>query len=137
MMKEGKLKDAKDVSQLLKAEFADIIQEMLEAGMDEHLGYSKYDYKNKETTNSRNGKRKKTVRSDSGELDIEVPRDRDGECEPLIVKKNQRDISSIEDQVLSMYAKGMTFRDIQEHLNNLYGFDASPTLISRITSTYL
>lgn len=137
MMKEGKLKDAKDVHEMLKTEFADVIQEMLEAEMDEHLGYSKYDYKNKQTTNSRNGRRKKQVRSDLGEFDVDVPRDREGEFEPAIVKKNQRDISSIEDQVLSMYAKGMTVRDIQDHLHNLYGIDASPTLISRITDKIL
>jgi transposase-like protein len=75
----------------------------------------------------------KKVRSDYGEINIDVPRDRTGEFEPIIVKKNQRDISGIDDQVISMYAKGMTIRDIQEHLNNLYGIEVSPTLISQIT----
>jgi len=73
------------------------------------------------------------VRSDYGEISLDVPRDRTGEFEPIIVKKNQRDVSGIDDQVISMYAKGMTIRDIQEHLNNLYGIEVSPTLISQIT----
>jgi transposase-like protein len=132
-MKDGQLKDVNDIQSLLKEQLKDIMQEMLEAELDHELGYSKYDYKNKETTNSRNGSRSKKVRSDYGEVELEVPRDRNGEFEPVIVKKNQRDISSIDDQVISMYSKGMTVRDIQEHLHNLYGLDVSPTMISQIT----
>ncbi|OWZ82614.1 IS256 family transposase, partial [Natranaerobius trueperi] len=116
-----------------KEQFGELIEEMLESELDHELGYSKYDYREKETTNSRNGKREKQLRSNYGNIEIEVPRDREGEFEPQIVKKNQRDISSIDDQVLSMYAKGMTVRDIQAHLQDLYGVDASPTLISGIT----
>jgi len=133
LMKDGQLKDVNDIQSLLKEQLKDIMQEMLEAELDHELGYSKYDYKNKETTNSRNGSRSKKVRSDYGEVELEVPRDRNGEFEPIIVKKNQRDISSIDDQVISMYSKGMTVRDIQEHLHNLYGLDVSPTMISQIT----
>lgn len=81
---------------------------MLEAEMDEKLGYSKYDYQNKETDDSRNGYSKKTVISSMGPIELDVPRDRKSEFEPKIVKKNQTDVSNIEDQVLSMYAKGMT-----------------------------
>lgn len=133
LMKEGKLKDISDIQSLLKAQFKDLIEEMLEGEIEHELGYSKYDYKNKDTFNSRNGKRSKKVKSDYGEIEIEVPRDRTGEFEPKIVKKNQRDVSSIDDQVLSMYAKGMSVRDIQDHLNNLYGIEVSPTMISNIT----
>ncbi|GAB6084777.1 IS256 family transposase [Alkaliphilus crotonatoxidans] len=133
LMKEGKLKDISDVQSLLKEQFKDLIEEMLEAELDHELGYSKYDFKNKDTDNARNGKRSKKVRSDYGEVEIEVPRDRIGEFEPTIVKKNQRDVSSIDDQVISMYAKGMTVRDIQDHLQNLYGIDVSPAMISQIT----
>ena len=68
----------------------------------------------------------KTVKSNYGKVDLDVPRDRNGEFEPLVVKKNQTDISSIEDQVLSMYAKGMSTRDIERHVENLYGIDTSP-----------
>ncbi len=133
LMKEGKLKDISDIQSLLKEQFKDLIEEMLEAELDPELGYSKYDFKNKDTENARNGKRSKKVRSDYGEIEIEVPRDRGGEFEPTIVRKNQRDVSSIDDQVISMYAKGMTVRDIQNHLENLYGIDVSPTMISQIT----
>ncbi len=92
--------------------------------MDEHLGYSKYDYKNKETDDSRNGYSRKTVASSRGSIKLDVPRDRKSEFEPQIVKKNQTDVSNIEDQVLSMYAKGMTTRDITAHLRDLYGVEA-------------
>jgi len=137
LLKEHKVKDAKDIQEVLKKLFGDALAEMLEAELENELGYSKYDYKNKETPNSRNGHSKKTLRSDYGKLDIDVPRDREGQFEPKIVKKNQTDISSIEDQVLSMYAKGMTTRDIKTHLYDLYGIDSSPELISRITDKIL
>lgn len=133
LIKETKPTSAKDVQETLKDLFADTLKEMLEAELDDHLGYSKYDYKNKSTTNSRNGRNSKRVLSDLGEFDLTVPRDREGSFEPQVVKKNQTDISGIEDQVIGMYAKGMTTRDIATHLENIYGFEASPTLISGIT----
>jgi putative transposase len=133
LIKEYNLKDPKDIQEMLKKLFGDTLQEMLEAELDHELGYTKYDYKNKTTDNSRNGYSSKTVKSNYGKVDIDVPRDRNGEFEPAVVKKNQTDISSIEDQVLSMYAKGMSTRDIERHLEGLYGMDVSPELISRIT----
>jgi putative transposase len=137
LIKQYNLKDTKDIKNMLKDLFGSTIQEMLEAELEEDLGYSKYDYKNKETSNSRNGHSVKTLKSDHGKIDIKVPRDREGEFSPKIVKKNQTDVSSIEDQVLSMYAKGMTVRDIKTHLSDLYGIDSSPELISRITDKIL
>lgn len=137
MIKHYGIKDAKDIHEALKDMFSETIQEMLEAELDEHLGYSKYDYKNKETTNSRNGKRSKKILSDLGEFEIEVPRDRDGDFEPMVVKNHQRSVSGIEDQVIGMYAKGMTTRDIAAQLEKIYGIDASPTLISKITDKIL
>lgn len=137
LMKAGQLTDVKDIQTLLKEQFKDIMQEMLEAELDYELGYSKYDYKNKETDNSRNGARSKTVRSDYGDITLDVPRDRKSEFEPIIVKKNERDVSSIDDQVMSMYAKGMTTRDITKHLQQLYGIDVSPTMISQIIDKIL
>ncbi|MCY6485443.1 IS256 family transposase [Clostridium aestuarii] len=134
LIKETKPTSAKDVQQTLKELFSDTLKEMLEAELDDHLGYSKYDYKNKNTTNSRNGRSSKKVLSDLGEFDLTVPRDREGSFEPQVVKKNQTDVSGIEDQVISMYAKGMTTRDIATHLENIYSFQASPTLISGITN---
>jgi putative transposase len=137
LIKKYNLKDTTDIKNMLKDLFGDTIQEMLEAELEEELGYSKYDYKNKKTVNSRNGYSKKNLKSDHGNIGIKVPRDREGEFSPRIVAKNSRDVSSIEDQVLSMYAKGMTTRDIKTHIEDLYGIDASPELISRITDKIL
>jgi len=132
-----KPEDTDDVHSMLKDLLGDTLQGMMEAELEDDLGYSKYDYKNKETDNRRNGFSKKTVTSSMGELTLDVPRDRDGDFEPQIVKKHQTDISSIEDQVLSMYAKGMTTRDITGHLQSVYGVDASPTMISKMTDRIL
>lgn len=137
LMKEGKLKDATDIQELLKRMFGDLLEEMLEAEIDDELGYSKYDYKNKQTTNSRNGKRSKKVKTTYGELDVAVPRDRENEFEPQVIKKNQKDISDIEERILSMYAKGMTTQDIEQHIQEIYGFNASHGLISGITDKIL
>ena len=130
-------KDAQDIQEMLKDLLGETLQGMLEAEMDDHLGYSKYDYKNKETDDSRNGYSPKTVTSSMGTIDLDIPRDRKGEFEPQIVKKNQTDISNIEDQVLSMYAKGMTTRDISTHLRDVYGVEASAEMISRMTDRIL
>ena len=129
--------DAGDVQDMLKDLLGDTLQGMLEAEMDEQLGYSKYDYKNKSTTDSRNGYSKKTVTSSVGDIELDIPRDRNGEFEPQVVKKNQTDISNIEDQVLSMYAKGMTTRDISAHLRDVYGVEASAEMISHMTDRIL
>lgn len=130
-------KDARDVQEMLKDLLGDALQGMLEAEMDDHLGYSKYDYQNKETSDSRNGFSKKTVTSSMGPITLDIPRDREGSFEPQAVKKNESDISSIEDQVLSMYAKGMTTRDIRDHLQGVYGVDASAEMISHMTDRIL
>lgn len=132
-----KPEDAGDVHSMLKDLLGDTLQGMLEGELEEDLGYSKYDYKNKETENRRNGYSKKTVTSSMGDISLDIPRDRDGEFEPQIIKKHQTDISSIEDQVLSMYAKGMTTRDITEHLQSVYGVEASPAMISKMTDRIL
>jgi len=129
--------DANDVQEMLKDLLGDTLQGMLEAKMDQKLGYSKYDYQNKATDDSRNGYSKKTVTSSLGEIDLDIPRDRKDEFEPQIVRKNQTDISNIEDQVLSMYAKGMTTRDISAHLKSVYGVDASAEMISHMTDRIL
>jgi len=133
-IKENNMKSVDDVQSALKDLFADTLQEMLEAEIESSLGYAKHDMKNKKTTNSRNGYSKKRVRSEYGEVDIQVPRDREGEFEPTIVKKHQSNVTGIEDQILSMYAKGISTRDIQDHLHQLYGIEVSPTLISNVTN---
>ncbi|WP_152960116.1 IS256 family transposase [Bacillus sp. FJAT-27238] len=133
-IKEKNMKSVDDVQSALKDLFAETIQEMLEAEMESSLGYAKHDMKNKRTTNSRNGYSKKTVRSEYGEVDIQIPRDREGEFEPAIVKKHQSNVTGIEDQILALYAKGVSTRDIQDHLQQLYGIEVSPTLISNVTN---
>lgn len=137
LLEHYKPNDVQDVQDMLKDLLGDTLQGMLEAEMDQKLGYSKYDYQNKETDDSRNGYSKKTVTSSMGAIDLDIPRDRKGEFEPQIVKKNQTDISNIEDQVLSMYAKGMTTRDISTHLWDVYGVEASAEMISHMTDRIL
>lgn len=137
LLSHYKPEDAQDVQAMLRDLLGDTIQQMLEAEMDDYLGYSKYDYKNKQTDDSRNGYSSKTVTSSVGDIPIDVPRDRKGDFEPQSVKKKQTDISNIEDQVLSMYAKGMTTRDISAHLRSIYGVDASAEMISRMTDRIL
>ncbi|RJE90439.1 IS256 family transposase [Paenibacillus sp. 1011MAR3C5] len=133
-IKENNLVTAKDAQDALKEPFAETIQEMLEAEMDTHLGYEKHDVKVKSTPNSRNGKSKKTVVSEYGEQEITVPRDRLSEFEPIVVKKHQSNVTGIEDQIIALYAKGVSTREIQDHLQNMYGIEVSPTLISNVTN---
>jgi len=137
LIEHYKPESAQDVQDMLKDLLGDTLQGLLETELDAELGYSKYDYANKETDNSRNGYSKKNVVSSMGEISLDIPRDRLNEFEPQIVKKNQTDISNIEDQVLSMYAKGMTTRDISDHLKTVYGVDASAEMISKMTDRIL
>lgn len=133
-IKENNLKTADDAQQALKDLFKDTIQEMLEAELETDLGYSKSEKTGTSDQNRRNGHSTKTVRSEYGELDLTVPRDRIGTFEPMVVKKHQKNVTGIEDQILSLYAKGVSTREIQDHLQNLYGIEVSPTLISNVTA---
>ena len=134
LIKERNLKTTDDISTMLKDLFSETIQEMMEAELDTTLGYGKNETTQKTGGNRRNGHTKKTITSEYGESEIQVPRDREGEHEPIIVKKHQKNLTGIEDQIIAMYSKGMTVRDIQDHLNQLYGVDISPTLISNVTN---
>lgn len=136
-IKDNNLKSAEDVQAALKDLFASTLQEMLDAELETHLGYAKHDVKNKKTDNSRNGYSRKTLTSEYGDVEISVPRDRKGEFEPEIVKKHQTNTAGIEEQIIAMYARGMSTRDIQSHLHQLYGLEVSPTLISNITDKLL
>jgi transposase-like protein len=138
ILKENDLKDGKSIADFLKNSFGSFIQEALEAEMDNELGYSKYDYKEKEGINSRNGHHKKNLRSDFGNVEIEVPQDTQGEFEPVIVPKHSRDINpTINDAIISMYAKGMSTPDINSHLQRIYGIEISAETVSRITDKVL
>jgi putative transposase len=117
----------------IKKLLAQSLEQMLESELTEHLGYEKHSPTGRNTGNSRNGKTYKTLKNDNGEIEITVPRDRNGEFDPIIVKKYERTIGPIEDKIISMYAKGMTTRDIQSHIQEMYGLDVSATLVSNIT----
>jgi transposase-like protein len=133
-IKENNLQSAEDVQNALKDIFADTLQEMLEAEMDTSLGYEKNDDENKETENRRNGHSQKTIRSEYGDVVLQIPRDRESEFDPIVVKKHQKNETGIEDQIIALYAKGVSTREIQDHLQRLYGIEASPTLISNVTN---
>ena len=107
---------------------------MLEGELDTELGYPKNGVKPEKAYNRRNGHTSKKGRSSYGELELSVPRDREGEFEPAVVKKRQKEVAGIEEQIIALYAKGVSVRDIQAHLNQLYGVEVSPTLISNVTN---
>jgi len=122
---------------LLKNLTKRLMERLLEAEMTNHLGYMKHAIEGNNTGNSRNGKTKKTVKTGNGEVQIVVPRDREGEFEPILVEKRQSRLAGLDDNILSLYAKGMTVRDIQAHMEELYGAAISRDLISTITDSVL
>ena len=127
-----------DINDLFKDMIGAFLENGLEGELDDHLGYTKYDYRNKSTDNCRNGTSSKKLKSSYGEIDIDVPRDRKAEFEPELVKKQQTSISGdIEEKIISMYAKGMTTSDIESHIKEIYGLSVSDSTISRITDKIL
>ena len=127
-----------DIQNLFKETIAEFTENGLEAELDEDLDYSKYDYKNKATDNSRNGHSSKNLRTSFGDVEVSVPRDRKGEFEPQLLKKNQASISQdIEEKSLSMDAKGMTAGDIEVHIQDIYGLAVSDTTVRQITDKIL
>jgi len=119
------------IKKLLKSS----LENMLESELTEHLGYPKHSSIGNNSGNSRNGKTTKTIKSDEGQIEIKIPRDRNSTFDPVVVKKYEKTIGPIEDKIISMYAKGMTTRDIQSHVEEIYGLDFSATTISRITDS--
>ena len=130
-------KSTGDIQELLRSLFAGTIEQILEAEMEEHLGYEKHSITGNNSGNSRNGYQRKTVQSEYGESEIAVPRDRKGNFEPHILGKRQTRTDEIEDKVIAMYAKGMTTRDIEDSVREIYGAEVSASLISRITDKIL
>jgi putative transposase len=114
-----------------------MVERALEGEMTDHLGYEPHAPEGRNSGNSRNGKGTKTVQTDSGEVEIEVPRDRTGEFDPQLVKKRQRRLPGFDEKVIALYARGMTTREIQGHLEELYGVEVSPSLISNVTDAVL
>lgn len=118
---------------LLKQLTKRLLERAMQAEMTDHLGYDKHAPAGKNSGNSRNGTSKKTVTGEFGNLDISVPRDRNSTFEPIIIPKGESRFTGFDDKIISMYARGMTTRDIQGHLQEIYGVDVSPTLISQVT----
>src|SRR3954470_726600 len=117
------------LKQLTKA----LLERAMEAELTTHLGYEKHDPAGYGSGNSRNGTSKKKLKGDFGEMDLAVPRDRQASFEPQIVPKGETRFTGFDDKILSMYARGMTTREIQEHLQEMYHAEVSPTLISNVT----
>lgn len=136
-IKEQHFTGTDQVLDLLKDMFKDVLQEALEVELEEKLGYDKYHISDKQTPNSRNGYSKKTVKSELGPVEINIPRDRNGEFDPQLIKKHQRNITGIEDKVLSLYTAGMTTRDIHDQIKELYDVEISADMVSRITDRVL
>jgi putative transposase len=128
---------AEELTSKLKELFSGALEVMLEAELEEHLGYEKNSFQGNNSGNSRNGYGKKTIKSEWGESEISVPRDRNGTFEPQIIEKRKSRTDNIETRILAMYAKGMSNRDIEDHLRDIYGIEASASLISRITDKIL
>lgn len=122
---------------LLKELTARLVERVLEAELTDHLGYEKHHPDGRGSGNNRNGHGKKTLKGDNGHLEIQVPRDRNGSFEPQLVQKRQSRMPSFDEKVISLYARGMTVREIQGHLEELYGTQVSPTLISTVTDAVL
>lgn len=131
---EISIKDGGDVNGVMRDMMSVLLEGVLDEELDEELGYSKYDYKNKETDNSRNGHSEKTMHTSYGDMNVAIPRDRKGDYEPQLIKKYQNTVTQdMEEKIISMYAKGMTTSDIESHLRELYGIEISDSTISRVT----
>lgn len=136
---EELLKDCGDPAELLKSGgflkelSARLIERVLQAELDSHLGFERHAVEGRGSGNSRNGSSYKTLKTDLGEVDVAIPRDRRGTFEPKLVKKHQRRLEGFDEKVIALYSGGMTVRDIQSHLSDLYGTEVSPDLISRVT----
>ena len=135
LIEEYQPQSAQDIQEALKDLLGDTMEELLKAELDEHLDY---EYGEKPLSlNTRNGSSKKTVRSSYRNIDLNIPRDREGTFEPQSLRKYEKYISNIENQIISMYGKGMTTRDISSHIKGIYGFGISETMVSKITNKIL
>ena len=135
LIEEYDIKTVEDIQEALKDLLGGTIKSMMEAEMDEHIGYEKYQHS--DTINYRNGVKKKNIRSTFGEFQVEVPQDRNSTFKPQIVKKRQKDISEIDQKIINMYARGLTTRQISEQIEDIYGFECSESFISNITDKVL
>lgn len=137
ILEEYEPENQKEMQDALKDIFGPMFEAMLQGEMDEHLGYETNDHGSKTTTNRRNGYQNKNVKTSYGEIEVSVPRDREATFEPKVIPKRTKDVSGMEDKILSMYAKGMSQRDIAETVEEIYGFEISHETISTITDRVL
>jgi putative transposase len=135
LLKQGRT--VEDVNGLLQQITKAVLERALRGELTEHLGYSKHDPAGNNSGNSRNGATRKTLQGDFGEIELETPRDRNGEFSPQLIKKNQTRWTGFDDKILSMYARGMTTREIQGHLEEMYQVEVSPSLISEVTDAVI
>lgn len=135
LMDEYEIETADDIQDALRDLLGGTIKSMMEAEMTDHLGYEKSE--RSDSDNYRNGTKPKTVRSKYGEFEVDVPKDRNGSYEPQVVKNRQKDISGIDDKIISMYARGLTTRQISEQIEEIYGFECSESFISDVTDKIL
>lgn len=126
-----------DVQIMLKTLFKETLQQVFEAEIEDHLGYSKHDVSGNNSGNSRNGYMKKTIKTKFGNTTLDIPRDRKGDYEPQIIKKYETSINGLENQILALYSKGMSTRDIEDHMQDIYGIHVSPTMVSKVTDKIL
>lgn len=130
---QNDIKSAHDIETALRDMMKETLQTILESELTEQLGYDKYEYSDDEKTNYRNGYSKKTVHSTNGDIELDIPRDRNNEFEPVIVEKGSKDISNIEEKIIRMYARGISNRDIYTQMQELYGVKISPDMVTAIT----
>ena len=135
LLQEYDIETADDIQDALKDLLSGTLKEMMETEMDDHLGYEKYERSDEK--NYRNGTKSKRVRSKYGEFEVDVPQDRNSSFDPKVLPKRQKDISAIDDKIISMYPKGMTTRQISETIEDIYGFEVSEGMVSDITDKLL
>ncbi len=127
-------KHSGELNSFMEQLYARAMEQMLEGEMESHLGYEKHSPEGINTGNSRNGKTSKTVKTTLGEINLEIPRDRNGSFEPVLIPKRSRKVEAIEDMIISLYARGMTVRDIEAQIREVYGYNISDATISNVTS---
>lgn len=127
-------KDSRELNSFMEQLYARAMEQMLEGEMDSHLGYEKHSPEGVNSGNSRNGKASKRVKTTLGEIDLEVPRDRNSSFEPILIPKRSRKVEAIEDMIISLYARGMTVRDIEAQIREVYGYNISDSTISNVTA---
>lgn len=133
LVKEQKFTSTSQIMNTIKEMFSDIMEEVLQCEIEEHLGYEKHQRRNDTSKNYRNGSTKRKLKTQFGEVEVNVPRDRNGSYEPQILDKYQRNVDGLEEKILSLYAHGMSTRDIQEQIKDLYNIDISSELVSKIS----